>query len=74
MHLHTTGVIDLLGAKTGRYIEHHHGLYVMKEGDGSNVFLLEDGKHVHIQPSQGQMDELLAAGHLMQEGSRYQLS
>jgi hypothetical protein len=73
MHLHTTGVIDLLSAKTGRYIEHHHGLYVMKEGDGTNVFMLENGKHVHIEPTDGQMTELLAAGHLIQEGSRYQL-
>jgi hypothetical protein len=73
MHLHTTGVLDLLSAKTGRYIEHHHGLYVMKEGDGSNVFVLEDGKHVHIEPSDGQMNDLLTAGHLVQEGSRYQL-
>ncbi len=32
MHLHTAGVLDLLTAKTGRYIENHHGHYVMKEG------------------------------------------
>lgn len=73
MHLHTTGVLDLLTAKTGRYIEHHHGLYVMKEGDGTNVFMLEGGEHIHIQPSDHQIDELIAAGHLVREGSRYQL-
>ena len=73
MHLHTSGVLELLSAKTGRYIEHHRGLYVMKEGDGTNVFMLEDGKHVHIQPSEGQIDELVKAGHLIQEGSRYEL-
>jgi hypothetical protein len=74
MHLHTTAVLDLLSEKTGRYIEHHRGLYVMKEGDGKSVFVLEEGKHVHIQPSESQMDELVKAGHLLQEGSRYQLS
>jgi hypothetical protein len=73
MHLHTSGVLDLLRAKTGRYIEHHRGLYVMKEGDGTNVFLIENGEHVHIQPSEGQIDDLVAAGHMIKEGSRYQL-
>lgn len=73
MHLHTRGVLDLLRAKTGRYIEHHRGLYVMKEEDGTNVFVLEDGKHVHIQPTEHQMNELLDEGHLIQEGSRYQV-
>jgi hypothetical protein len=73
MHLHTTEVLDLLSAKVGRYIEHHRGLYVMKEGDGTNVFILENGEHVHIQPSEGQMGALVGAGHLIREGARYQL-
>ncbi len=73
MHLHTTGVIDLLSAKTGRYIEHHHGLYVMKEANGTNVFMLENGKHVHIEPTDSQMADLVPAGHLIQEGPRFQL-
>ena len=73
MHLHTTGILELLDDKTGRYIEHHHGLYVMKEADGSNVFVIEDGERVHIHPSEGQVRELLAAGHLLEEGNRYHL-
>ena len=74
MHLHTAGVLDLLTAKTGRYIEVHHGHYVMKEGDGTNVFVLEDGRHLHIQPTESQMEDLVAKGHLIKDGSRYELS
>ena len=74
MHLHTAGVLDLLTAKTGRYIEEHHGHYVMKEGDGTNVFVIEDGQRLHIQPTESQIDDLVEKGHLIQEGSRYQPS
>ena len=74
MHLHTAGVLDLLTAKTGRYIEEHHGHYVMKEGDGTNVFVLEDGRRLHIQPTESQMEDLVAKGHLIKDGSRYELS
>ena len=73
MHLHTAGILEMLGEKTGRFIEHHHGVYVMKEADGSNVFVIEDGQHVHIHPSEHQVDDLLAAGHLLKEGNRYHL-
>jgi hypothetical protein len=74
MHLHTAGVLDLLTAKTGRYIEEHHGHYVMKEGDGANVFVIEDGRRLHIQPTQSQIEDLVEKGHLIKDGSRYELS
>ena len=73
MHLHTAGILDLLLSKPGRYVEPHKDLYVMKEADGANVFLIEGGKHVHIHPSKSQVDELVAGGHLVQEGARFHL-
>jgi hypothetical protein len=73
MHLHTSGILELLRAKTGRYIEQHKELYVMKEADGSNVFLIENGENQHIHPSESQIHELLEAGHLILEDSRYEL-
>lgn len=73
MHLHTTGILDMLEEKTGRYIEHHRGLYVMKESDGSNVFVIEDGERAHIHPTESQVNDLVTAGHLLKEGDRYHL-
>jgi hypothetical protein len=73
MHLHTSGILDLLLARTGRFVESHKGHYVMKEADGTNVFVIEDGKRVHIQPLESQIDELITGGHLVKEDSRYHL-
>ncbi|HTC52233.1 MAG TPA: hypothetical protein VK700_09880 [Steroidobacteraceae bacterium] len=74
MHLHTTGVLDMLRDKTGRYIEHHKGVYVMRETDGRNVFIVEEGEKLPIHPSEGQIDDLVSAGHLIRDGQRYELS
>jgi len=31
----------------------------MKEGDGINVFVIEGGKHAHIEPSEHQIYDLV---------------
>jgi hypothetical protein len=74
MELTTTGILDLLSEKPGRYIEHSMGRYRMKEANGDDVIVTEDGRRYPIEPEAGQMDDLMDASRLTRDGSRYRLS
>jgi hypothetical protein len=74
MELTTTGILDLLRERPGRYIEHSMGRYRMKEANGDNVTVTEDGRQWSIEPHAGHMDDLTDASHLTRDGSRYRLS
>jgi hypothetical protein len=74
MMLNTTMILDLLAVKPGRYIQHDFGNYRMKESDGSDVTVTENGHDYLIEPIAAQMDDLTDASKLVCEGSRYRLS
>lgn len=73
MHLHTSKIPELLSESLGRHIEHHRGVYVMKEANGANVVVHENGESVHIHPLESQIEDLVAAGHLVRDGNLYRL-
>ncbi len=73
MRLHTTGLHNLLREKPGRYIYHHHGDYVVKEADGSDVTVTENGVTYPLRPPEIMIDDLVGASLLIREpdGSKY---
>jgi hypothetical protein len=71
MDLTTSGVLDLLNQRAGRYIQHDMGDYRMKEASGADVTVSENGSDVPIQPTASQIDDLIDASLLIREGSRY---
>ena len=71
MNLRTTEIPELLGQKTGRYIQHDMGIYYMREASGADVTIEKDRREFAVQPTANQMDELIDAGLLRREGSRY---
>ena len=74
--MHTTGILDLLAQKAERYILHSRdtGHYTMKEADGSNVLVPENGQdHVPLL-LESQIDQLVDASHLVREGQKYLLA
>ena len=74
MHLSTTGVLKLLREKPGRYIEGRWAEYVVREADGTDVTVVEDGQTLPIRPVESQVDQLLEATYLVRDGSRYRLN
>jgi hypothetical protein len=72
MNLRTTEILELLGQKTGRYIQHDMGTYYMREASGTDV--TNENEDFAVQPTANQMDELIDAGLLRREGSRYYLA
>jgi hypothetical protein len=73
MMLNTTMILDLLADKPGRYVQHESGTYRMKEADGSDVIITENGRDYLIEPIAEQMDDLMDASHLRREESQYRL-
>ena len=71
MHLATTGLLNLLHEKPGRYIEGRWADYVVKDAHGTEVTAVEDGKVFAIRPAEGQVDQLLGASYLIRDGSKY---
>jgi hypothetical protein len=71
MDLTTTGILDLLNQRPGRYIQHDMGNYRIKDASGADVTVREGGKDVPIQPTASQIDDLIDASLLIREGSRY---
>lgn len=73
MKLRTTMITDLLRERPGRYIQHDMGHYRMKEANGDDVKITEDGREYLVEPEAIQMDNLMDASKLRQNSSRYYL-
>ena len=74
MNLRSTQILDLLRERHGRYIEHDMGKYAMKEPNGYDVIITENGNQYPVEPVAVQMDDLMDAGKLSRHGSRYYLA
>ena len=73
MKLNMTMILDLLGQRPGRYIQHDMGHYRMKEANGSDVKVTENGRAYLVEPIAEQMDDLMDASKLVRSGSKYLL-
>jgi hypothetical protein len=73
MILNTTMILDLLRQRHGRYIQHDMGHYRMKEADGADVTVTENGREYLIEPIAERMDDLTDASKLVQDASKYLL-
>lgn len=73
MNLRTTEILEQLGQKAGRYIQHDMGTYYIREVSGADVTIVNDGKECTAQPTANQVDDLMDAMQLRREGSRYYL-
>ena len=74
MPLTITMITDLLGERPGRYINGDMGYYRMKEANGDDVKITDNGRECLVEPVAIQMDNLMDAGRLRQNGSRYYLA
>ena len=71
--LYTSRIIDLLRKKPGRHIHHAAGDFRMKEANGEDVKLTEDGRKYLVEPTAQQIADLMDAKRLVRDGSRYVL-
>jgi hypothetical protein len=73
MMLHTTMILELMCERPGKYILHSIGNYRMKEANGDDVTVTESGRQTPIEPSAGQMDDLMDQSVLTRDRSTYRL-
>ena len=73
MHLMTSMIAKILDSEPGRYIRYNAGNFRMKEANGADVKLTENGKEYLVEPTVDQMDDLMDAEQLVQEGTLYRL-
>jgi hypothetical protein len=73
MNLITSMIPQLLEAATGRHILYEGGIFRMKEANGEDVKLTENGKEYLVEPTADQIDDLMDAEQLVQEGTLYRL-
>jgi hypothetical protein len=71
--LNTTMILVLLHEGTGRYIQHDMGHYRMKEANGVDVTVIENGGEYLVEPTAEQIDDLMDASKLVRDGSKYLL-
>jgi hypothetical protein len=71
--LNTTMILELLRQKPGRYVDHDMGQYRMKEANGDDVTITENGREYLVEPIAEQMDDLTDASRLVRDGSEYRL-
>jgi len=74
MYLSTTGLLNLLRERPGRYIECRRAAYVVKEADGTDVTVVENGEVFPIRPAESQVDQLVEVCYLIRDGSEYRLA
>lgn len=74
--MHTSGILDLLGEKPDRYILHERDArrYTMKEADGADVLVTENGQTLAPLLVESQIDQLVDAFRLVREGAKYRLA
>jgi hypothetical protein len=73
MMLNTSTILHLLSERPGRYILDSMGNYRMKEANGDDVIVTENGRQFLIEPAAGQIDGLMDASHLTRDRSIYRL-
>ena len=73
MNLITSMIPKILDSQPGRYIRYDAGTFRMKEANGEDVKLTENGKEYLVEPTADQMDDLMDAEQLVQEGTLYRL-
>lgn len=73
MDLITSMIPKILDSQPGRHILYEGGVFRMKEASGEDVKLTENGKEYLVEPTADQMDDLMDAEQLVQEGILYRL-
>jgi hypothetical protein len=73
MMLNTSTILDLLRERPSRYILHSMANYRMKEANGDDVIVTENGRQFWIEPAADQIGDLMDASHLTRDRSIYRL-
>src|SRR4029077_5595739 len=73
MNLITSMIPKILDSEPGRHIRYEAGNFRMKEANGEDVKLTENGKEYLIEQTADQIDDLMDAEQLVQEGTLYRL-
>jgi hypothetical protein len=73
MNLNASMILGLLEHDRSRYIERDMGRYRLKEANGADVLVDDNGRQVPVEPMQIHMDDLERESRLVRDGSRYRL-
>jgi hypothetical protein len=73
MNLITSMIPKMLGAAPGRHILYERDIFRMKEANGDDVKLTENGEEYFVEPTADQIDDLMEAEQLVQEATLYRL-
>jgi hypothetical protein len=73
MNLITLMIPKILDSAPGRYILYDSGNFRMKEADGEDVKLTENGREYLVEPTADQIDDLVDSEQLVQEATIYRL-
>ena len=73
MILITSMIPKILEGSPGKHILYDAGNFRMKEANGEDVKLTENGKEYLVEPTADQIDDLMDAEQLVQEGTLYRL-
>jgi hypothetical protein len=73
MDLRTSAILELLERDRSRYVEHDTGRYRLKEANGADVMVDDNGRQLPVEPQQIQMDDLVEQSRVVRDGSRYRL-
>jgi hypothetical protein len=73
MNLITLMIPKILGSAPGRYILYDSGNFRMKEADGEDITLMENGMEYLVEPTADQIDDLVDSEQLVQEATIYRL-
>jgi hypothetical protein len=63
----------ILDIQPGRLIRYEGGIFRMKEANGEDVKLTENGREYLVEPTADQIDDLMDAEQLVQEATLYRL-
>ena len=73
MNFTTSMIPILLEASPGRHILYEGGIFRMKEANGQDVTLIDNGRDYLVEPTADQIDDLRDAEQLVQEATLYRL-
>jgi hypothetical protein len=73
MDLITSMIPKILDSEPGRYILYDAGNFRVKEANGEDVKLIENGKEYLVEPTADQIDDLMDSEQLVQEATIYRL-
>jgi hypothetical protein len=73
MDLITSMIPKILESRPGRYILYEAGNFRMKEANGEDVKLIENGREYFVEPTADQIDDLMDTEQLVQEATHYRL-